>query len=119
MAFPIRYLNQEYICGEADHFQNQHNPDGGIPVPIKEIIEFQLKMDIIPFRGLQDQFDIAGFLLDLLPVNRLLFLLLDAAERSAQTFWDGAHWNYMVQSDLARQDLINQGLWDAATCVWL
>ncbi|MFZ3209843.1 MAG: ImmA/IrrE family metallo-endopeptidase [Geobacteraceae bacterium] len=39
-----------------------YHPEDSLPVPIEEIVEFQLKLDIIPMPGLLKGFEIDGFL---------------------------------------------------------
>lgn len=45
----------------AEKFLAEHHPTGVIPVPVEEIIEFQLGIDIIPMEGLRRSFDIDGY----------------------------------------------------------
>jgi hypothetical protein len=44
----------------AEHFLVEYHPDGSIPVPVEEIIEFQLGLNIIPMPGLRRFFDSAS-----------------------------------------------------------
>lgn len=53
---PISKKTDE-INSNVEDFLRIHNPSGTIPVPIEEIIEFQLKIDIIPVPGLKDSFE--------------------------------------------------------------
>ncbi|MFH1259067.1 MAG: ImmA/IrrE family metallo-endopeptidase [Elusimicrobiota bacterium] len=43
-------------------FLHEHNPSLKIPVPIEEIAEFDLGIDIIPIPGLMDVLNIDGFI---------------------------------------------------------
>lgn len=43
-------LSYEDIRLEAEKFLNEYHPAGTTPVPIAEIIEFDLSIDIIPRR---------------------------------------------------------------------
>ncbi len=45
----------------ADRFLAEHHPDGTLPVPVEEIIEFRLLLNIIPIPGLRRFFDIDGY----------------------------------------------------------
>jgi len=64
---PIAYLSYEDLRGRADAFLAQHHPAGTIPVPIEEIAEAKLGLDIVPVPGLQDalrsdDYGVVGFL---------------------------------------------------------
>ncbi len=39
----------------------KHHPTQQLPVPIEQIIEFQLHLDIVPLPGLEEAFEIVGF----------------------------------------------------------
>jgi len=54
-------LSYEDLRRRADAFLAEHHPSLSIPVPIEEIVEFQLGMDIIPVPGLHQAFEIDGF----------------------------------------------------------
>lgn len=47
-------LSYDDLQGTAEKFLSHHNPGNGIPVPIEEIVELSLKMDIVPVPGLRD-----------------------------------------------------------------
>ena len=56
-------LRAETIRENAEEFRNKYvNPPELIPVPIEEIIEFKLNIDIIPIFGLKQLIDIEGFI---------------------------------------------------------
>lgn len=61
-SIDVSFLPFEKINCYAQDFLNQYNPNKTIPVPIDEIIEFQLGIDIAPFPQLQPVFDTDGFL---------------------------------------------------------
>ena len=46
----------------ATEFLRKHNPEDKIPVPIEEIAEISLGLDIIPIPGLQRAFEVEGSL---------------------------------------------------------
>lgn len=58
----VSVLSYEDLRARADGFLAKFHPSGEIPVPIEEIIEFQLSMDIFPLPGLKDLLDIDGFI---------------------------------------------------------
>ncbi len=45
----------------AEGFLARHHPRMSLPIPIEEIVEFQMELDIVPFPGLRKAFDIDGF----------------------------------------------------------
>jgi Zn-dependent peptidase ImmA (M78 family) len=45
----------------AEHFLTEHHPGGTIPIPVEEIIEFRLGLNIIPMPGLRRSFDVDGY----------------------------------------------------------
>lgn len=46
----------------ARDFLRTHHPAGTIPVPIEEIVEFNYRIDIVPLPGLQEAFEVDGFI---------------------------------------------------------
>ncbi len=57
----IPIFSYEDIRKYADAFLKQYHPTSGIPVPIEEIAEFQIGLDIVPIPGLLRAFDVDGF----------------------------------------------------------
>ncbi|MHC4404727.1 MAG: ImmA/IrrE family metallo-endopeptidase [Planctomycetota bacterium] len=55
------FYSYEDLRRKANAFLVQHHPDGTIPVPIEEIVEFQLDMDIVPTPGLRNLLEVDGF----------------------------------------------------------
>ena len=55
-------LSYSDLRRRAGDFLRTHHPAGTIPVPIEEIVEFRYRMDIIPVPGLQDAFEVDGFI---------------------------------------------------------
>jgi Zn-dependent peptidase ImmA (M78 family) len=55
-------LSYEDINDYAEKFLREQRADDKLPVPIEEIVEFDLKLDIVPFPELQKNFDIEGFI---------------------------------------------------------
>lgn len=60
MAIP--FLTNDQINNASIRFLKEHHPEDTIPVPIEEIIEFKLGLDIIPTTDLLRNFQIDGFL---------------------------------------------------------
>ncbi|HBG93422.1 MAG: hypothetical protein A2X54_07730 [Nitrospirae bacterium GWF2_44_13] len=75
-------LSYEQINEYAEKFLKKHKADKKLPVPIEEIIEFDLGLDIIPFPNLQKDFDIDGFISgDLTSIYVDQFILTDRPSR--------------------------------------
>lgn len=58
----VPFKNHNYIAKIAEDFLKKYHPQNTYPIPIEEIAEFKLKMDIIPLVGLHKAFDVDGFL---------------------------------------------------------
>jgi hypothetical protein len=56
------FLKYEDIRTKADQFLAKYHPSGSIPVPIEEIVEFQLGWNIVPIPGLRRVVEVEGFL---------------------------------------------------------
>ena len=61
-ALRIQDRSYDELRAIAERFLAEHHPELTIPIPIEEIIEFQLELDIIPTPGLSKGFEIDGFL---------------------------------------------------------
>jgi Zn-dependent peptidase ImmA (M78 family) len=85
----IPYLHPEFSRKLADAFLAEHNPEGVLPLPIEEIIEFRLGINIVPLPGLQERIQSVGFITsDLQEIN----VDLEVAERYPSRFrWTVAH----------------------------
>ena len=59
---PVPHLSYEQIRTKADSFLAQYNPGKKIPVPIEEIVEFSLGLNIIPLPDLQKTYDTVAFI---------------------------------------------------------
>lgn len=55
-------LSYEALRRRAGDFLRTHHPQGTIPVPIEEIVEFRYRIDIIPVPGLREAFEVDGFI---------------------------------------------------------
>jgi hypothetical protein len=51
----VPIISYDYIKSAANTFLKEYHPNQNIPVPIEEIIEFQMKKDIIPLPGFRDR----------------------------------------------------------------
>ena len=60
--FKAPYYSYEDIRIEAENFLNTYNPNDDIPVPIEEIIEFKLGIDIIPVPNLHGGYETDGWI---------------------------------------------------------
>ena len=56
------YFRHEDLRRKADEFLAKHHARGTIPVPIEEIVEFRLGMDIVPTPGLHELLETDGFI---------------------------------------------------------
>ncbi len=54
-------FSYDEIRNHADHFLKQYHPDREIPIPIEDIAEFQMGLNIVPIPGLLRAFDVDGF----------------------------------------------------------
>ncbi|MHB1458650.1 MAG: ImmA/IrrE family metallo-endopeptidase [Armatimonadota bacterium] len=59
---PTPNLTANDIRDIADRILAEHQPDGGIPIQIEEIIEFGLEMEIRPIRALKARLNFEGAL---------------------------------------------------------
>ena len=57
----IPVYSYEDLRKKADDFLREHHLSGAIPVPIEEIVEFDLKINIVPVLGLQREYEVEGF----------------------------------------------------------
>ena len=55
-------LNRTQIRSSAEQFLNRFHNSRTCPIPIEEIIEFTMAIDIIPMPGLQSTFDVEAFI---------------------------------------------------------
>ena len=64
MGTPIKapYLSADDIRRIAAEFLGSYHPDRSIPIPIEDIVERGLRLDIVPTPGLRDAIDVAGFI---------------------------------------------------------
>lgn len=58
----VPFKNHGHIKVVAENFLKKYHPKDTYPIPIEEIVEFKLGLDIIPLPSLHKAFDIDGFL---------------------------------------------------------
>ena len=58
---PVPHLSYDQLRRHADAFLSKYHRAQQIPVPIEQIIEFQMHLDIVPLPGLEEAFEIVGF----------------------------------------------------------
>jgi len=58
---PVPHLSYDQLRRHAEAFLAKYHPAQQLPVPIEQIIEFQLHLDIVPLPGLEEAFEIVGF----------------------------------------------------------
>jgi hypothetical protein len=57
----VPFIKPELLEQRAEAFLQKYHPSLEIPVPIEQIVEFQLKIDVIPFPNLERDFEHHGF----------------------------------------------------------
>jgi Zn-dependent peptidase ImmA (M78 family) len=58
----VPFYSYDSLRQTSIEFLRKHNSDNALPVPVEEIAEIKLGIDIIPVAGLQSAFDIDGFI---------------------------------------------------------
>lgn len=58
----VPHFSYRQLRKQADAFLAKYNPNSAIPVPIEEIAEFSLEVNIIPIPGLQTLTEVDGFI---------------------------------------------------------
>jgi len=62
MNYKAPFLRYDRIRPVAEEFLVKYHPKMTVPLPIEEIIEFDLKIDIVPFPNLQKDYSVEGWL---------------------------------------------------------
>ena len=62
MTFRAPYLPYSKIREKVNTFLSTYHPTNEIPIPVEQIIEFQLNMDIVPFPNLYRDHGLSGYL---------------------------------------------------------
>lgn len=58
----VPFIPYEEIRKKADGFLSEYHPTRDVPIPIEEIIEFQLGINIVPLPGLHRDLELDGFI---------------------------------------------------------
>ncbi len=62
MSIEAPYLPDDAVRSKAREFLEKHHPSLSIPIPVEQIVEFRLGLEIVPLPGLRETFDTDGFL---------------------------------------------------------
>lgn len=62
MIPPVTQYSNKQLREIAERFFCEHHPSGQIPVPVEEIAEFGLELDIVPIPDLEKRYATAGFI---------------------------------------------------------
>ncbi len=57
----VPHLSYDQLRRNAEAFLTRYHASKRIPIPIERIVEFELKLDIVPVPGLVEAFEIVGF----------------------------------------------------------
>ncbi len=57
----VDYLQYDYIEKQAKRFLTNHSLENKLPIPIEEIIDLKLGVNIVPLPGIQKVFEVEGF----------------------------------------------------------
>ena len=80
MDLHVPYLQERELRSRAEDFLREHHPSKTLPVPIEEIVEFRLGLDVVPTSGLMNgPRGINGYL----SADRTTIYIDDALFRSA------------------------------------
>jgi hypothetical protein len=83
-GFAAPIYSHEDLRRRAHEFLATHHPVGTIPIPIEEIVEFQLGIDIVPMPGLDRLIETDGFItsdLQEVYVDEFVYAWWTSAER--------------------------------------
>ena len=58
----VNFIPAEEIEAAAEQFLHSHHPDFSIPIPIDDILEIRLGIEVVPIKGLLSEHSIDGFL---------------------------------------------------------
>ena len=61
-VLPIEHLSYDDIRLKAQQFLSRHHPAADIPIPIDDILDLQLGIDIIPLPGMRHSSDVDAFI---------------------------------------------------------
>ena len=60
--FKCQWIDKEELWERADKFRSEYWPEQSLPVDIEQIVEFSLKLDIVPMHNLQSDNDMEACL---------------------------------------------------------
>jgi Zn-dependent peptidase ImmA (M78 family) len=80
-VFKAPYLTLDVIKTIANNFLEKYHPECSIPVPIEDIIELKLNIDVILLNGLKQELDVEGFI-----ANNLKKIYIDEWSYSNRIF---------------------------------
>ena len=58
----VEWLSEDKLRSQADSFLSRYHPSRSIPIPIEDIIDLGLKLDIVPMPGLKHGFEVDAFI---------------------------------------------------------
>lgn len=90
-TFAVKWIRKDEISAVAERFLREYHQSLSIPVPIEEIVEFDLDMDIIPIEGLKQGFTSAGFDIDAFLSSDLMSITVDRDLRDNRYRFTLAH----------------------------
>ncbi len=61
MSLNVPHLTYDQIRAAADAFLKHYHSSKKIPIPIEQVIEFQMGLDIVPLPGLLEAYNVDGF----------------------------------------------------------
>jgi len=62
LGFKAPFIPKDELVRQAEAFLGRHHASRKLPVPIEEIVEFGLRLDIVPVPGLQSSFDVVAYI---------------------------------------------------------
>ncbi len=95
MGFEPPILSYDQVRVYAEEFLAEYHPDGGVPTPIEEIVEFDFGLDIIPIPGLRAEVGVDAFLasnLESISVDEDVMRHFEARYRFSLAHELGHHW---------------------------
>lgn len=99
----VPFLPYDHLQRLAEDFLRQHHAPGSIPIPIEEIIELQLGLDIIPMPGLAKGCDIYAF-----PARDLRAIYIDQGVQESHAAKYRFHLAHELAHIVLHADLIRE-----------
>lgn len=79
----VAFVQPAWICQRVEEFRALYWPTGDIPVCVDTIADVKLGLDVVPFVGLLDDFDLDGFLVS---DRSAIYIDADTYERTGRYF---------------------------------